>query len=330
MSETITRPVPAGIDTLSADESALLDSMRDSNGDDIASLASTPDAPEAVELPAADEPDDTGDVTEQRSKTVPHQAFHAEREARKQAQAEAREAKQQAAVEMARAQTRLELLTQAVQAATATPAAAAPAVEIPDVAVDPVGHFQAIAEQQRRELADLKAMTQGFQQAQQQQAAVQELRSWATSQEVEFMARENAYADAMKYMREGRHAELEAAGVVDIGERERIINGDVTQIALRARQEGVNFAERLFNIAQKRGYSKAAVIPPLDAAVAPPPAAERAERGRANSLTIGSAGAAPPPALTAEKLASMSDRDFTAMYEKLKANPAALRQYMGA
>jgi hypothetical protein len=60
------------------------------------------------------------------------------------------------------------------------------------------------------------------------------------------------------------------------------------------------------------------------------PAIDRREQGRANSVTIGAVGQAPPPALTPEKIAQMPEHEFAKYVEKIRGNPAALRQLMGA
>lgn len=331
---TSTRTTPNGIDTLSPEESALLDSMRTDTGTELASEAvnnapmENEPAPQATTDVVADGPD-----TDDETVSVNPKALHAERERRRAAEAKQREIEQKHAVDMARMQERMGLLTQAVQAAMAPPAVSPPAPEIPDITTDPVGHFKAKYEALERQYQDGQAQMRAFQQQQQQAQAVAELRNWGTAQESAFMAQEPAYGDAMKYLREGRHAELEAAGIADPAVREGIINGDVTQIALKSRQEGANFPERLYNIALKRGFQKAPVapaVPPLDPVASAPTQAQRAEQGRQNATTIGSVGAAPPAALTAEKIASMPDHEFAAYMDKIKGNPTAVRQLLGA
>lgn len=337
MSETTSRPVPKGIDTLDASDRALMAEMR--AGDSAAPEADPaplpePDAAPAAELPAMDDADDHGD---ERAKTVPHQAMHAEREKRRAAEAKLREVEQKAAVEAARVQERLKLLTEAVSAATAPPPPAPAAEpEIPDINVDPVGHFKAQFERTQKQLADVKAMQDGFQQQTRQQAQVADLRNWAVAQEQAFMQQEPTYQPAMDALKAGRHAELEAIGIADPTERERVILNDITAIAVKARQDGVSFPARLYALAQSRGWQKPA---PVEAAAASPavpamdaaPSIDRREQGRANSMTIGAVGQAPPPALTPEKIASMPEAQFAAYVEKIrKSDPGALRQLMGA
>jgi hypothetical protein len=156
---------------------------------------------------------------------------------------------------------------------------------------------------------------------------------------VAFEAQEPSYRDAMTYLRKNRHEELKELGV-DATERERIINNDITQIALKSRADGANFAERLYKSALQRGFAKvepsptvplptvaARIIPPLDSDVEA--RATRQQEARESAITIGSLGAAPPARLSVEKISNMSEAQFAALIEKMKGDPAALRNLMG-
>lgn len=318
----------AGLDTMSPEDTALMNSMRDDGPEPEADLDVAPEAA------AAPEPDDIDTEIEQadtpdRTKTVPQQALHAEREKRKSAEAKAQAAEMKAATEAAKFAERFEMLAQAVQAA-APPAAAPAAPEIPDVSTDPIGHFKALYETTQKTLADQQAILTGFQEQQRQSAAVSELRNWGVQQEVSFEQQEPTYRDAMKFLTDSRHAELEAIGITDPATRNQLIAQDVTQIAQAARQQGVNYAERLYNVAVKRGFAKAAAAPAIPALDAVPDAVARVQRGRDNATTIGTSGAAPPAAMSPERIAAMPEKEFAAYLDKVKQNPAALRQLMGA
>ena len=136
-------------------------------------------------------------------------------------------------------------------------------------------------------------------------------------------------------------AELAAIGVTHPAEQRRIIATDIHNIAVRSRQEGVDFAERLYTLAQKRGFQKAAAaapapgVPPMDASgatVAVPvfeQAPVRLQSGRDNAMTIGSAGAAPPTRLSVAKIAEMNEAQFDALVSRMKGDPTALRDLLG-
>ena len=316
----------AGLDTMSAEDNALMASMRDEAP--APELEAAPEA--AAPEPEHKEAQEAADPT----RTVPHQALHAEREKRKAAEAKAAAAEQKAAVEAAKFAERFQMLAAAVQA-QATPAAveAPAAVEIPDVNTDPIGHFKALYEHTQKAVQEQSAILNGFQQQQKQAREVNELRAWGTQQEQAFMAQEPSYVAAMDHLRQSRHAELEAVGITDPAQREALIMQDVTQIAQAARQQGVNYAERLYNVALKRGFQKATETPAIPALDAAPPALDaiqRAQRGRDSATTISAAGTAAPVALSPERIASMSDAQFSAYISKIKGDPAALRNLMGA
>lgn len=322
------------IDTMTAEDTALMESMRDD----------TPlDAPEAVEtpLPEAPEPEDEtdtggGEVSEgtppDKSRMVPHGQFHAANERRKAAEARAIEAERKAAVSEGVVAERLRILTEAAQAAMPQ-ATAAPAIEIPDINTDPVGHFQAKEQQNARELADMKAILHGFTEKQAQAQAAAEVRAWGIAQEEAFAKENPDYGEAMNFLTQARRTQLAALKIVDPSQQQQVIANDVNAIAHRSRAEGDNFAERLYKVAESFGYKKAAPktdIPALDAGLdALPDRAARIEEGRANSTTISGSGAAPARALTPERIAAMSERQFAAYVEKIQSDPAKLRDLLG-
>lgn len=362
MSATI--EVPRGLDKLSPEEERLMESMRD-DGPDLpeAEPAAAPPAPVAEDL-EIDVPDEPEPAAGARPTTVPHAQFHAANERRKAAELKTREAEARAAAaeaaadkERAVTQARLDMLARIAE--TSAPAVAAPVADpapveeaLPDRNVDPIGYFEALTTRQAKQVESLTGMVRGLTEGQRQQQQLAELRQWGIQQETAFKQTNPDFDDAMTHMRRTRDEELKAIGVNDAAERQRIMNNDVTAIALRARQEGGNFAERLYGTALARGYAKK-VADPAPAAAAPaaaapvasngvaipplevePPAAPsaraaRIEQGRENSTTIGSLGSAPPAKLSVEKIANMSESDFAVFIKRYEGNPAALRDLMG-
>lgn len=340
MSATI--EVPKGFDKLSADEQKLMDSMR---ADDDAAPAPEPTQRATPEPKAAPEPapEPEIEVDEQTAadagvvqpKTVPHQAFHAERERRKAAEERARQVEIDRATEMGRLNERLNTLAGIAQVATQPPPAAPAAQEqVPDVNTDPVGHFQAVAQRLERQVQEQAAILQGFTQRSQQNSQIAELRNWGAAQELAFEAREPSYRAAMDHLATSRRAQLTRIGVTDPAEQMRIIGSDITSVVARARQEGANFAERLYGLAQEFGFKKAAtasngvVIPPIDAPVADP--VERQTAARDNATTISSVnGGGPSARLSVQKIADMPEKQFAALVSKLQDDPLALRDLMG-
>lgn len=356
MSATI--EVPRGLDQLSPEEERLMESMRDDGPEPEAEPAAAPPAPVAEEL-EIDVPDEPEPAAGARHTMVPHAQFHAANERRKAAELKTREAEARAAAaeaaadkERAVTQARLDMLARIAE--TSAPAIAAPAADLapveevlPDENTDPIGYFKALTTRQAKQVESLTGMVRGLTEGQRQQQQLHELRQWASQQETAFKQTHPDFDDAMTHMRRTRDEELKAIGVNNAAERQRIMNNDVTAIALRAQEGGGNFAEWLYGTALARGHvkkgadpvpaaaavaSNGVVIPPLEVELppaAPSARAARIERGRENSTTIGSLGSAPPAKLSVEKIANMSEADFAVFIRRYEGNPAALRDLMG-
>lgn len=352
MSATITRETPSGLDAFSPEElAAIADMSDDAPGDDGSIAAPEPAAPAAptaedLEIDVPEAP--AAAVAPERSRTVPQQALHQEREKRRAAEKKALERETELAAEKAaRAQdqavlqARVDMIAKLAETQAAVPVAPVAEEALPDKTTDPIGYFEALTGRMQKRLEAQDGMLRGF--AEQQRRAQQgaELRAWGMAQENEFAEREPDYSDAMEFLKASRRAELRALGVTDAAERERTIAQDVNTIALVARRDGANFAERLFKTAQERGFVKKAAAPAVPAAPAIPAldaefssAAARAERGRENAMTLSTVGSAPAAKLSVERIANMSESEFDALITKAKTNPGAypefIRQLMGA
>lgn len=357
MSET--REAPRGLDTLSAEDMALMRSMQDDGGADepLPSGTEPPEAPDSsVEIEIPGEPEPAIAAVERparRSTMVPQAAMHEEREKRKEIEAKWKaeeaariELEKTLATEKAVTQERLNILTALATEPRNAPAPVAAPVEepLPDVNTDPIGHFRAANEQLKKQIDTLTGITRGQQEAQDQSRRIQEMRDWGTRQELAFEESEPAYRAAMAFLRKNRDEELFEAGWTDPAQRAQIMNQEVTQIADKARSENKNFAERLYNMAAKRGFQKtpppapvavtptapaAPVIPPLDPDLHVPTPADRAEAGRANAATIGSIGSAPPARLTVERILALPDDQFQIVVARMKA-AGTINELMGS
>ena len=363
MSGTRTVEIPRGLDTLSKDDLALMDAMREEapapEGMEPApepeqseptielEASEAPAAEPSIEIPA-DEPEEDPQparrhTASERIKILTDQRKAAEKRA---AEAEEKRLASEAALatEKAVTQERLNILAElARQQQPPVTAAPVPTVEeepLPDVNTDPIGHFQEALRRVTAARENDRAIMRGFQENQQSLQRQAEFRDWGRGQELEFMAKEPSYTEAMNFLKVSRHAELEAIGIIDRNERERIIGQDVNAIAVKGRQDGVNFAERLYKTAMARGFAKVAparevaaevipakpVIPPMDAA---PARAARIEQGLDNATTIGSLGAAPPARMSVERLTAMSEGEFNAFKDKFLAKGGDIREILG-
>lgn len=330
----------SAIDVMTAEDTALLDSMRNDTEAPETEVVAAPDPEPEQDLDDAPEAEESAAATPEpgaEPKPLSRTAKRIQEMTEKVRKAEeGRVAAEQArAVSEGVVAERLRLLTEAAQSALQPPAPQAPPpIEIPDINTDPVGHFKARFEQSERQAAEQAAILQGFNQQQQQQLALAELRAWGSRQESEFSAREPAYADAMRFMIGRRKAQLVALKVPESRQQE-VIAGDITQIAMKARSEGSNFAEQMWDVAASYGFQKkepepaVPVIPPLSAGLPAADRAARAETGRANATTIANVGASTPVGLSVDRLANMPQKEWERYYNSIKDDPTKLRDMMG-
>ena len=264
---------------------------------------------------------------------VPYGALAKERATRRELERKLAELEASKAADGARADERMKLLLAAAQG----PQVAAPApVEdpLPDLDTDPIGHFKALSERQSGKLEALSAAVRAFEEQQRQEAQLADLRNWGAAQEQAFAKEEPTYNEAMNFLRQQRADELSKLGITDPVQQAQVLGQDLHAIAQQTRMVGGDFARTLYALAQARGFKKAApvaAVPPLNATLTADPAvaAERLRRGQASAATLGTAGAAPGVRMTPEQIANLSEAQFGALIDKMRGDPAALRQLLG-
>jgi len=123
--------------------------------------------------------------------------------------------------------------------------------------------------------------------------------------------------------------------VEDAAQISQAIRSDVQGLANLARQQGRNFAEMLYGLAEANGFQRGSqsAAPPA-AAKAPPvnaeSAAERLIRGQDMATTLGDGGGAPAGEVAPSAIASMSDEEFSKLYLNVKKKGgAAMRNLFG-
>lgn len=347
------RSTPFASDEFTAEEQAAFDEMRanDSAPADPAP-ARTPRAPRlpALEpdevvppddpqpLPADANPNADADPGQDPAATPQDETIRKVNGALKEERDRRRDIEQQLAEERRQRQVldeRTNLLLQRIAGAPApTPAPEAP--KIPERDQDPIGHFdQRIAplEQAVRELAQ---GTQQQRQMTQAEQVMQQVVGACQAQEERFRAEAPDYDSAAQFLRESRDRQLQAIGMDNPLERRNWIDNEARQIAVRAVQTGKNFAQMIYATAAASGYTKAPAASAEDAAAAAAGAAavdpaarlEIQRQGQQQARSLGTArGSAPPPALTAQRLAEMPEAQFNAMLEKM--TPGQKRQLFG-
>ncbi len=336
----------SAIDVMTAEDTALLDSMR--NETDAPEVETTDLPGPVVDEPPTPEAEDEPDAVAEAPDGQPgkpqsrytKRVFELTEKAQKAEEARIA-AEQRAAVAESVTNERLRLLTEAAQAAlqpTLTAPVAPPPVEIPDINTDPVGHFKARLELADRQAAERDAILKGFAEQQQQAQQFAELKAWGSAQEAAFAAKEPSYNEAINFLLDRRKSQLAVMNVVDPVEQQKVVMSDITQIAIRSRAEGADFGERMYKLAEAYGFQKKAAAPAAPAVPAIPsieaglPAAERvarAEAGRANSVTIANVGASTPVSFSPEKIGNLSDAQFAKYLDSIKGDPAKLRDLMG-
>lgn len=296
---------------LSAADQAQLDQMRDDD-------AGSP----GVDQPAAPEPQEQEQVQEQgsqpeqrRTTMVPHQALHEEREARKRLERDLQAEREARALLDQRTNLILQHMGQRQQPAPEEPA-------IPTLEQDPVGHFvakQTALEQQVREGS--------LQQQQQQQAIAQHVQMLAIQQaitrraqgmEAEFQAEHVDYPDAVQHLMQVRHKELELLGM-DAGQRIATVQQEGMELAAHAFRTNQNPAAVIYELAKMRGYGSAAQPSASQAGQQPAASTQRLESvaaGQRQSRSLGDMRGSPPVQMNGDRLAKMSNEEFTEWYSK--------------
>lgn len=338
MAKTSRAPNPAllGDDAMSSDESAMMDADRDNEGSSepiekaapVVEEAPTDQLEQALETDEHEEP--AIDPKTGKERVVNYGALHAERQKRKASDERAAKAEVEAAKIMGRFETIQQMLQRGPQQQQVLQQPIAD--EIPDINLDPVGHFQAKDAIRERELGELRQWRQTQQQQSDTYNNVNRLQQIAQSHEVEFKKTTPDYDDAFQFVRAQRDTELQGMGYDDPSVRQQIIQQDALQIAAQALQGNRNAAQVVYAIAKARGYAGKAPAPVTPAAPAAPVVSadtkkiQNVAKGQEASQSLGQMGGTAPPEFSAEMIAKMSDNEFADWTSK---NEDAWRKMMG-
>lgn len=262
-------------------------------------------AADVAEQPAKDAPvAKEGEQKEiaDKDKTVPHGAFHEEREKRKKLQADLEQERQQRAAEKAVLTDRLSQIWQATQQPQQ------PQFRDPNNDPDPLAamqHNQNLTLQQMHELRNQQAR-----EAQQRQQVEQEHRftSHVNALEAEFSSTTPDYVDALNFVRGRRISELKALGYPQ-EQISAIVYQNAQMIASDALRMGANPAERIYQMAVATGYVKKGTSAEVKM--------ETLQKGVEASKKLGNGGVDTGHP-TAEQIADMSDDEFATFKSGLK------------
>ncbi len=265
-----------------------------------------PAEPAATPAPKPDEPH-----------MVPYGALREERERRQAAE-------RQAAERQAKLEGRLEEIARRLAAPEPAPQAPAPL----DIDADPVAALKAVKQQVDQFAALTAEQRTAAERQQQQHQQFQEFHSKYVKAAADFKATNTDFDQAYQHFIASRDSALQAAGFTDPAHRAAILANEERTIAEKAFAEGDNPASRLYAVSKSFGYKRsepapaAAAASPAPAGAASQPAAPAPTPTEAQKLaavsagvargsqSIGAAGGAPPPKLSLETIATMSDEDF--------------------
>lgn len=221
-------------------------------------------------------------------KMVPLSALQQERATRKELQQR-----------LARMEERFREFMAAKEAPTAAPD---PAGE----ADDPIAGLKAAHDRTSQTVEQIRAALAQRQLAELREAAQAQFAARYHEAVRDFAQRVPDFADAYKHACADRDAELTELGYADPALRRQIIAAEESAIVGRAMQDGADPAERIYKLAQRRGYRGV----PAEGDAAAKLAA--AARGQAAARSLSAAGGAEPIPPRLEDLAEMSDEDFAA------------------
>jgi hypothetical protein len=143
-----------------------------------------------------------------------------------------------------------------------------------------------------------------FQRQQQAQVAIQQLSQAVVRNEAEFVQKAPDYMQAVEYLAQQRAAELAADGLDDDLAAGRA-REELRNLALTRAMQGQNPAEVAYKLAKARGYA------PKAQGSTPQEKIQSHQKGVAAARSIGSGGSTQSSGkITAERLASMSDKEF--------------------
>jgi hypothetical protein len=185
--------------------------------------------------------------TQAKEKVVPYGALHEERERRKELAQQNKELQERTSRLETTFQKLMERANQTQE-------------QVPNYDEDPLGALKYENEQIKRQIQYQNQLEQVRQQEQQYSQQEQQFRNAYRQAAGQFSKENTDFIDAYKHLVQSRFDEHLAAGF-DETTANRLIEEDEKAIATKAFQDGVNPAERIYKLAQIRGYQKSTPAP---------------------------------------------------------------------
>lgn len=251
-----------------------------------------------------------------KGRFVPHQAFHEVREKYKATRDELHNTREK----MARADERLNVLNDILGKASEP---VNPGTPEPNPDTDPIGALN----HAMSKIAKLEAEINNTRQQGEARENSRAMQDAYMRDAQSYLTETPDFKDAYGYLMSSRHQELEAAGVHDVMQRNRLIAQEERSIVQNAFQSRMSPAQMLHKIAIARGFRPASV-PAKDAANDPMKRiGELAQAQKTAGASLTNAGGTSGEGLTLAALADMDEEQFAAVSAKL--GKAKMRELMG-
>lgn len=268
-------------------------------------------------------------------KSVPHKAFHSERERRKAAQKEAEDLK----IRLARGEERLAILNEAFNSngdpkGQANGQAQQPANPLEEAPIDIEKDFVGWAKQQERQKKYLIDQLNTHRTTTEQRDNFRSLKEVYHADAKAMLQADPQFEDAYRHLVAGRHRELEFMGMKDEAERNRYIANEEAALVQQAIQQGQRPAVVIYEMAKARGFVPKTTPNPTVPGNGQPQQLSAAQQkiatvknGQAAAQTLSQAGSGSSEGLTFASLAAMSDEEFARAIDGM--SKAQVERFMG-
>ena len=282
------------------------DDLLADEAEEIAKLEKAPEPAKADAQPVEQEPAPEPEEAERdnEGQFVRKGDFKALRQQAEAEKAARREIEARYASDMAKLQSRLDMIAQA-QAQAAQPKPEAP--KIPNLEEDPIGHFQAKQAELERQVQEAQQFQKQTLAQTEQQRALQQIGAEVSRLEQEFEQQTPDYRQAQQHLFNTWQQEAQLLGVP----ADEAVRFWSMQIVQRAAQQNKNPAQVAYELARQRGYAGAQ----RQTQQPQGPNLDTIQKGVAASKSTSSAPGKPTAGTpTIEALLAMDDDDFAKAY----------------
>jgi hypothetical protein len=267
-------------------------------------------------------------------KSVPHKAFHSERERRKALQKELETER----IMRARGEERLAILNEAFNG-SGDPKAAAngqqrPANPLDEPPIDIEKDFVGWAKQQERQKAYLIEQLTKQRQTTEQREQFRSVKEVYHADAQALLQADPNFKDAYMHLVAGRHRELEFMGMTDEKQRNAYIAQEEAALVQQAIQSGQRPAVLVYEMAKARGFTPKAPANPATPGNGTSPALSAAQQkiahvknGQQAAQTLSQAGSGASEGLTFQALANMTDEEFARAVDGM--SKAQVERFLG-